>query len=183
MRCRRSGIAIGFMRDILAVKRPYKLLLIVSASMVASFPAAAQIYQFRPGEAVALDGDTLRIGPQRIRLSAMDAPEMSQVCRSDAGKTTLCGRDARDALAILIRQGVRCTVETHDHYGREVATCTNAAGLDIGREMIRQGWAVPYWRYGGARYSKAYDEALSADAGMHTGTFIAPERWRRGERW
>ncbi|MBN9453853.1 MAG: thermonuclease family protein [Bosea sp.] len=145
--------------------------------------SSAQSYEFRPGQAVAIDGDTLRIGSQRIRLSAMDAPELSQVCRSDAGKATLCGRDSRDALAKLIREGVRCMVETHDRYGREVATCTNAAGLDIGREMIRQGWAVPYWRYGGARYSKAYDEALAADVGMHAGTFIDPEQWRRGERW
>lgn len=145
--------------------------------------AVAQVYEFRPGQAVAIDGDTLRVGSQRIRLSAMDAPELSQVCRSDAGKATLCGRDSRDALAKLIRQGVRCAVETLDRYGRGVATCTNAAGVDVGREMIRQGWAVPYWRYGGARYSKVYDEALAADVGMHVGTFIDPEQWRRGERW
>jgi hypothetical protein len=48
---------------------------------------------------------------------------------------------------------------------------------------IRQGWAVPYWKYDGARYSKLFDEALSTDAGMHAGVFIEPERWRRGERW
>ncbi|WP_293809183.1 thermonuclease family protein [uncultured Bosea sp.] len=157
--------------------------LVVLLWLAAIASAGAQAYDFRPGQALAIDGDTLRIGSQRIRLSAMDAPELSQVCRSDAGKATLCGRDSRDALAGLIRHGVRCTVETHDRYGREVATCTNAAGLDIGREMIRQGWAVPYWRYGGARYSKAYDEALAADVGMHAGTFIDPEQWRRGERW
>lgn len=154
---------------------------VLAANLVSS--AASQTYEFRAGQAAAIDGDTLRIGAQRIRLSAMDAPELSQVCRSDAGKATLCGRDSRDALARLIRQGVRCAVETHGRYGREVATCTNAAGLDVGREMIRLGWAVPYWRYGGARYSKAYDEALAADVGMHGGTFIDPEQWRRGERW
>ncbi len=159
------------------------LLLSISPIIVLTCPAAAQTYDYRPGEGVAVDGDTLRIGTQRIRLSAIDAPELSQVCRSGAGKTTLCGRDSRGALARLIRNGVRCVVETHDRYGREVATCTNAGGLDIGQEMIRQGWAVPYWRYDGARYSKAYDEALSADIGMHAGTFIEPERWRRGERW
>ena len=146
-------------------------------------PAASQTYDFQPSEAVAVDGDTLRIGPQRIRLSAIDAPELSQTCRSGKGATTLCGRDARDALAKLVRNGVRCVVESHDRYGRGVATCTNSAGVDIGREMIRQGWAVPYWRYDGIRYSKAYDEALSTDAGMHAGAFIEPERWRRGERW
>lgn len=40
-----------------------------------------------------------------------------------------------------------------------------------------------YWRYGGARYAKAYAEASSARAGMHAGTFIEPELWRRGQRY
>jgi len=153
----------------------------IAAAM--AMPAASQTYDFRPGEAMAIDGDTIRIGPQRIRLSAIDAPELSQTCRSGRGATTLCGRDARDALARLVRNGVRCVVESHDRYGRGVATCTNTAGDDIGRAMIREGWAVPYWHYDGARYAKAYDEAMSVDAGMHAGTFIEPERWRRGERW
>lgn len=138
---------------------------------------------FRAGEVVAIDGDTLRIGSQRIRLSAMDAPELSQTCRANNGRMTLCGRDARDALGRLVRGGGICTVETHDRYGREVATCITKARTDVGREMIRLGWAVPYWRYGGARYSQAYDEALTANAGMNAGAFIEPERWRRGERW
>ena len=59
------------------------------------------------------------------------------------------------------------------------ATCTNAAELDVGSGMIRQSRAVPYWRYGGARCSKAHVEVLSAHVGMHAGTFIEPERWRR----
>lgn len=143
----------------------------------------AQAYDFRAGEVAAVDGDTLRIGSQRIRLSAMDAPELSQTCRAGNGALTLCGRDARNALSRLVRNGARCVVETYDRYGRAVATCTNPAGIEIGREMIRMGWAVPYWRYGGARYSKAFDEALAADAGMHAGKFIEPERWRQGERW
>lgn len=154
-----------------------------SIALIAASAAAAQSYSFRAGEVVAIDGDTLRSGHQRIRLAAMDAPELSQTCHADNGAITLCGRDAWQTLARLVRHGVSCTVETHDRYGRDVATCTNPAGIEIGREMIRLGWAVPYWRYGGARYSRAYDEALSADAGMHAGTFIEPERWRRGERW
>lgn len=160
-----------------------KTLLIPAVLLSIASAANAQVYEFGPGAARAVDGDTLRIGSQRIRLSAIDAPELSQTCRATTGALTLCGREARDALARLLRHGVRCVVETKDRYGREVASCSTATGVDIGGEMIRQGWAVPYWRYDGARYSKPYDEALSADAGMHAGTFIEPERWRRGERW
>lgn len=58
--------------------------------LAATSSAGAQAYDFGPGEALAIDGDTLRIGSQRIRLSAMDAPELSQVCRSDAGRLRGC---------------------------------------------------------------------------------------------
>ena len=120
-------------------------------------------------------------GRMSVNRESGTAPWLSQVCRSDAGKATPCGRDSRDALAGLKRHGVDARSKPMTDRGREVATCTNAAELDVGSEMIHQSWAVPYWRYGGARYSKAYDEVLSAHVGMHAGTFIDPERWRRGE--
>ncbi len=143
----------------------------------------AQTYKFNAGEVAAIDGDTLRIGFKRIRLSAIDAPELSQICHGERGEPTLCGRSARDALQAMIRNGLRCDVETHDRWRREVATCINLSGVDVGRELVRQGWALPYWRYDGVRYAKAYDEAMTSDVGIHIGTFIEPEKWRRGQRW
>ncbi len=62
------------------------------------------------------------------------------------------------------------------------ALCVTAGGLDVGHELIRQGSAIPYWRYDGVRYRKAYNEALAADAGMRASAFIEPEAWRRGQR-
>lgn len=161
----------------------FKSIALLFAFAAVALPATAQTFDLPPGAVIALDGDTLRIGNNRIRLSAIDAPELSQVCRTHQGRAALCGRDARSALSRLIRQGVRCAVETVDRYGRAVATCVAPAGLDVGRDLIRQGWAVPYWRYGGARYAKAFDEARAAAVGMHAGTFIDPEQWRRGARW
>ena len=43
------------------------------------------------------DGDTLRIGPERIRLHGIDAPESAQSCRA-GGKTWACGAAATRAL-------------------------------------------------------------------------------------
>lgn len=161
----------------------HQSLVILFAALASAWPAVAQTYALHAGSVSATDGDTLRIGAKRIRLSAIDAPELSQVCRTEVGRPVLCGRDARNALTKLIRQGVRCTVETVDRYGRDVATCITPAGLDVGRDLVRQGWAIPYWRYDGARYSSAYEEARAADVGMHAGAFIDPEQWRRGQRW
>lgn len=146
---------------------------ILLAALVPAWPAIAQTYKFSAGTVSATDDDTLRIGARRIHISAFDAPELSQLCRTDSGRQMLCGRDARSELARLIRHRVSCTVETVDRCGRDVATCVTPAGLDVGRELVRQGWAIPYWRYDGARYAKAYGEALAADVGIHAGTFIA----------
>lgn len=165
------------------MKISHQTFVILFAALASAWSAVAQTYALSAGSVAATDGDTLRIGAKRIRLSAIDAPELSQACRTDRGKPTLCGRDARSALTRLIRQGVRCTVATVDRYGRDVATCVTPAGLDVGRELIRQGWAVSYWRYGGARYATAFDEARGASVGMHAATFIDPEQWRRGARW
>ncbi len=49
------------------------------------------------GIAKVIDGDTLEIQGQRIRLHGIDAPESQQLCRLD-GKPWQCGKDAANAL-------------------------------------------------------------------------------------
>ena len=128
----------------------------------------------------AVDGDTLKQDDKRIRLIGIDAPELSQTCRSN-NSVTLCGRDARDALSRLIEGGVRCNVEGQDRWKRDLAVCFNAQGIDIAQALIEQGWAVPY-KYA-PRYTREFAEARSAKHGMHAGDFILPSDWRNGVRW
>lgn len=146
-------------------------------------PAKAQSFSFGPAEARAVDGDTIRAGETRIRLSAIDAPELSQRCRGAKGTLYLCGRDSRDFLAALIADGVECRVIAFDEYRRAVASCRAADGRDIGAVMVRAGHAVPYWKFGGAIYAAQEAQAKAATVGMYAGEWIAPDRWRRGDRW
>ncbi len=50
------------------------------------------------GVASVIDGDTIEVHGQRIRLHGIDAPESRQLCRLD-GEPWQCGKDAANALA------------------------------------------------------------------------------------
>ena len=56
-------------------------------------PALADV----TGAATVIDGDTIEVHGQRIRLHGIDAPESRQLCRMD-GKPWQCGKDATNAL-------------------------------------------------------------------------------------
>jgi len=100
------------------------------------------------GLALVHDGDSLRIGGERIRLHAMDAPELGQRCSPAPGRTADCGALARQALERLIAgRTVTCIGRNRDRYERLVATCS-VAGTDLGSWMVAEGYAVAYRRFG-----------------------------------
>lgn len=74
------------------------------------------------GHASVIDGDTLEIHGQRVRLWGVDAPEGRQICGAPDGGTWRCGAAAANALDARLRdQAVRCFERDRDRYGRMVA--------------------------------------------------------------
>lgn len=130
------------------------------------------------GQAVVIDGDTLEIGGQRIRLLEIDAPESSQTCQLRNGRDWPCGRRAAFALANHIgRSHVTCTFNSTDRYDRVLARCSSG-GADLGAWLIRRGWALPY--YGrSSEYLRAAQLAENDGVGIWAGTFEVPQKWRR----
>ena len=127
-----------------------------------------------------IDGDTIEVHGQRIRLHGVDAPESRQHCRLD-GKSWQCGKVAANALAEKIaRRPVTCEDLGRDRYERMIGRCT-VAGEDLGAWMVSQGLALAYRRYL-LDYVDEEADAQAARRGIWAGEFVKPWEWRRGKR-
>jgi endonuclease YncB( thermonuclease family) len=136
------------------------------------------------GIASVIDGDTIEIHDQRIRLFGVDAPESSQFCVRPSGERWRCGQQASFALADQIgRTTIRCERRDVDRYGRVVAVCFKGAE-DLDRWMVANGWAVAYRRYS-LDYVADEDTARRKRIHIWSGAFDMPWNWRRQNpnRW
>ncbi len=139
-------------------------------------PATAQ--SSLEGFAVVVDGDTLKVNGQSIRLHGVDAPESRQSC-SVHGQDYPCGSEATSYLKSLIgERGVHCDAKGKDRYRRIIAVCFNADGIDMNRAMVRAGMALAYRRYS-TDYIAEENHAKATKAGLWRGEFIPPWQWRR----
>ena len=81
------------------------------------------------GQATVVDGDTIEIHGNRIRLWGIDAPESTQFCRAEDSDQYRCGAQAANDLdAFIARRPVNCNPISLDRYGRTVATCSVGSG-------------------------------------------------------
>ncbi|WP_158639193.1 thermonuclease family protein [Elioraea rosea] len=141
-------------------------------------PAAAVSSATISGQPSVVDGDTLEIDGQMIRLHAIDAPEMRQYCVTMGGKRWQCGIEAAEALYQRSRRRiVQCEPMGQDRNRRVIARC-HLDGIDLGGWMVRQGWALAYRRYG-QDYVADEAEAEREHRGVWAGRFDYPWDWRR----
>jgi len=88
------------------------------------------------------DGDTVRLGDERIRIENIDAPETGQRAECDAER--LLGQLATAyARALIDTDGVQITRHGKDRYGRTLALITINEN-DFGELMIAGGYAAPW---------------------------------------
>lgn len=126
----------------------------------------------------AIDGNTLEIQGQRVRLFGIDAFEPGQTCLDAGGQPWRCGAAAEAALAELIQDhGVACTVIEEDDPEQYVARCTVRDEVDVGSYMVGAGLALADPAASG-EYADAEAAARQARAGAWAGTFTRPWDWR-----
>ena len=129
------------------------------------------------GKARIIDGDTIHIKSNKIRLHGIDAPETKQTCEID-NEDWDCGKQSTKELKNLINnQNVECITNDIDRYNRYVAICY-VNGININKWMVKNGWAIAY-RY----YSKDYivEEKYASDnkLGIWKSDFIEPYEYRK----
>lgn len=119
-----------------------------------------------------IDGDSLHVGQNEVRLKGIDAPEGRQTCLRN-GSVWACGEDSRRELVRLIGHDVvKCSVLERDRFSRFLSRCT-AGGRDLNAGMVAAGLAVAY---GG--YVREEGEAKIRKRGLWGSDFQRPREWR-----
>ena len=129
------------------------------------------------GKAKIIDGDTIHIGNNKIRLHAIDAPETKQSC-TKGGKKWSCGLESTKFLKNLIgNDKIQCETNGRDRYNRYIGVCYKS-NIDLNSEMVINGWAIAY-RYYSLDYIKEENIAKSKKAGIWIGEFDEPYLFRK----
>lgn len=127
-----------------------------------------------------IDGDTIEINSEKIRLSGIDAPEKGQPCSRNNAPYD-CGTASKEHLEFLLTgASIECTKKGKDKWGRHIAECASE-GESINQLMVRHGWAIAYREYS-TEYVEDEMFAKSNRLGMWSKEFLIPSDWRKSDR-
>ena len=129
------------------------------------------------GKPKIIDGDTVHINKNKIRLHAIDAPETKQTCLTDLKKWR-CGKQSTIELKKMISNRIiRCEVNDIDIYNRYVAICYINT-IDINQWMVKNGWAIAY-KYYSIDYINEEKFARENKLGIWNSEFLEPYLYRK----
>ena len=135
------------------------------------------------GNAIIVDGDTIKIKGQQIRFGGIDAPESyyrgkKQTCIEDS-KNVFCGQISKEKLIEKIGNNfLICNIEINkDKYKRFVGECF-IKEESLSFFMVRNGYAFDWPRYSNGKFAKAEEYAKKNKLGFWNMKFEYPWMWR-----
>ena len=132
------------------------------------------------GGARVIDGDTIHVGKNKIRLYGIDAPEKKQLCDFNKIKWS-CGIQSSKALKNIIEdKNIKCQIKDIDKYERFIAICF-VDKVNINKLMVKNGWAIAY-RYFSLEYIDEEENARIKKLGIWKGNFQIPYQYRKSKK-
>lgn len=141
-------------------------------------PAASPLpegpLQADPTDIHVVDGETLRLQGQVVRLEGLQAPSRGETCADTAGQGFDCGVAAADRLAHLVaNHALVCELHGQDVFRRPLAIC-EANGRILNAMLVSSGWALA----SSESFSEAEARARQAGRGLWADGVVPPEEWR-----
>ena len=167
-----------------------KLFLVISISLIFFFltykDVKSQELKIISGIAKVIDGDTIKIEKNKIRLLGIDAPEKKQKCQKPwlsisfltFNKTYQCGEISTNKLKIKINNKfIICKYTNKDRYNRFIAECYKDK-ISVNKWLVSNGYAVAYKKYS-KKFIPQENLAKKEKLGLWAGTFDMPWEWRK----
>lgn len=128
-----------------------------SESAVAEEPTLKSVV----GVASVIDGDTIEVRGDRIRLNGFDTPERGAMC----GTVNVYQKAALALSDFIGSQNVECEISGTDRYDRLIGVCS-VKGTDLGSHMVQSGWGRDWPRYSAGKYAADEKAARSGKKGL-----------------
>ena len=139
------------------------------------------------GKTEIIDGDTIKIKGQNIRLVGIDAPEKKQLCKKPYlnlfiftfSKSYPCGETSTKSLKKFINnQIILCKIEEKkDFFKRYLGVCFKGKN-NINSWLVKNGHALAFRKYS-KKYLNEEFYAKNNKIGLWQGTFEMPWEWRK----
>ena len=124
-----------------------------------------------------VDGDTIHLNGEKIRLTGIDTPELKQTCLKEGAKVS-CGVTAKKILIVKIgNDNVECVSEGKDRYKRTLAECF-VNNESLSSYLVRSGYAFAYRKYS-KKFVPDEDYARINKIGMWSMEFDYPCDFRK----
>lgn len=157
----------------------FKLLFIIFFLFL--FSNKIQSQNLIKGKAKVIDGDTIHIGKDKIRLHGIDAPEIKQTCKMNNNYWN-CGIESQKSLIdFILLKDVNCEIIDTDQYKRLIGICY-VDNKNINQYMVKNGWAIAYRHYS-LKFVKDEEFAKKNKLGIWIGSFEDPYIFRKKNRF